>query len=104
MSARRGPVSQSPFPPPPERNARVRGHDADPRAPGVPAPARRPWYRQPVLWLGAVLLAASLGGCVLMIVLGARYADEPLPTAGQVFKIPLARPAAPPDPPPSPPQ
>ena len=22
------------------------------------------WYRQPVLWLGAVLLAASIGGCM----------------------------------------
>lgn len=76
MSAHRGPETQSP----------------------------RPWYRQPVLWLGAVLLSASLGGCVLMIVLGARYADEPLPTAGQVFKVPLARPAAPPEPPPPPPQ
>lgn len=59
------------------------------------------WYRQPVLWLGAVLLAASLAGCVLMIVLGSRYADEALPTAGGTsFKVPLARPPAPHAPPP----
>lgn len=36
------------------------------------------WYRQPVLWLGAAILAASLAGCVWMIVLGARHADVPL--------------------------
>jgi hypothetical protein len=58
-------------------------------------PAAR-WYRQPILWLGALILAASLGGCVWMIVLGSRHADEPVPTAGQVFKVPLAKPAAPP--------
>jgi len=56
------------------------------------------WYRQPVLWLGALLFAASLGGCALMIVLGARHADPPVPTAGgEVFKVPLAKPASPPD-------
>jgi hypothetical protein len=53
------------------------------------------WYRQPVLWLGALLFGASLGGCVLMIVLGARNADEALPTAGEIMKKPLARPAPP---------
>ena len=61
--------------------------------------ARSAWYRQPVVWLGALLFAASLGGCVLMIVLGARHADEPLPAAGgEIMKMPLARPAPPPDP------
>lgn len=59
------------------------------------AAAAGAWYRQPVLWLGLVLFAASLAGCVLMIVLGARHADAPLETpAGQVFKVPLAQPAA----------
>lgn len=57
------------------------------------------WYRQPVLWLGIVLTAASLAGAVLLIVLGARYADEPVPTAGgEVFKVPRARPAEAPKP------
>lgn len=54
------------------------------------------WYRQPIVWLGVVLLAASLAGCVWMIVLGTRYADEPLPTAnGRVFKVPRDRTAPP---------
>jgi hypothetical protein len=50
-----------------------------------------------VAWLGALLFAASLGGCVLMIVLGARHADEALPTGGELMKMPLgeAPPAAP---------
>lgn len=56
------------------------------------------WYRQPVLWLGALLFAASLGGCIWMIVLGVRHADEAVPTAGHVFKVPLAQPAPPPPP------
>lgn len=47
------------------------------------------WYRQPILWLGVVILLATLAGCVSMIVLGARYADEPVPVEGErVFKIP----------------
>lgn len=51
------------------------------------------WYHQPVVWLAATLLAATLAGCVAMIVLGLRYADEPLPLeSGQVFKVPRALP------------
>jgi len=58
--------------------------------------SRSAWYRQPVLWLGALLFAASLAGCVLMIVLGSRHADVPLPTAGgEIMKMPLARPPPP---------
>jgi len=54
------------------------------------------WYRQPVLWLGLAIFAASLAGCVWMIVLGARHADTPLPTAGgEIMKVPLARPPLP---------
>ncbi len=54
------------------------------------------WYRQPVLWLGLAIFAASLAGCVWMIVLGARHADTALPTAGgDIMKMPLARPAPP---------
>jgi hypothetical protein len=36
------------------------------------------WYRQPVLWLGLVIFAASLAGCIWTIVLGSRHADLPL--------------------------
>jgi hypothetical protein len=63
--------------------------------------ARAGWYRQPVLWLGALLFGASLAGCVWMIVLGARHADPPVPVAGgSVFKVPLAAPQPPAPPPP----
>lgn len=52
------------------------------RHPAEPAPAAAgAWYRQPVAWLGVLVLAASLAGCVWMIVLGARYADVPLEDA-----------------------
>jgi hypothetical protein len=63
----------------------------------MPAPVDRAagWHRQPVLWLGLVLFAASIAGCAWMIVLGARHADTPLPIAGgEIMKMPLARPAA----------
>ena len=50
------------------------------------------WYRQPILWLGALILAASLAGCMLMIVLAGIFADTPEPTAGrEVMQMPLAR-------------
>ena len=49
------------------------------RPPADPTPAAAgAWYRQPVLWLGAAILVASLAGCVWMIVLGARHDDAPL--------------------------
>lgn len=60
----------------------------------APAAATGEWYNIPVVWLGMVLFAASLAGCVLMIVLGARHVDAALPTAGgEIMKMPLARPA-----------
>jgi hypothetical protein len=49
------------------------------RLPADDAPAQAgAWYRQPVLWLGAAIFAASLAGCVWTIVLGARHADVPV--------------------------
>jgi hypothetical protein len=49
------------------------------RPPTDAAPVRSgAWYRQPVLWLGAAILIASLAGCVWMIVLGAHHADTPV--------------------------
>ncbi|KRF01802.1 hypothetical protein ASG87_09825 [Frateuria sp. Soil773] len=48
------------------------------------------WYRQPVLWLGAAIFAASLAGCVWMIVLGARHADAPVDAPHAVFGVPAA--------------
>ncbi|WP_130618895.1 hypothetical protein [Dyella amyloliquefaciens] len=46
------------------------------------------WYRQPVLWLGVAFFLASLAGCVWMIVLGARHADEPVDAPHAVFGVP----------------
>lgn len=52
-----------------------------------------PWYRLPILWLGALIFTASVAGCVLMIVLGSRHADEPIPEAGiTLLKMPLGSP------------
>jgi hypothetical protein len=54
------------------------------------------WYRLPILWLGALIFGASVAGCVLMILLGSRHADEPLPDAGMtLLKMPLGSPAPP---------
>ncbi len=61
--------------------------------------ARGEWYRQPVLWLGAVLFAATIAGCIALLVLGARHDDEALPTSGRtVLKMPAGR-VDPPEPP-----
>lgn len=48
------------------------------------------WFRQPVVWLGALILAASIAGCVLMIVLASRFTDAPVETHGaHVMNVPL---------------
>jgi hypothetical protein len=53
-----------------------------PRPPAEPARAPADaWYRQSIVWLGATILAASLAGCIWMIVLGANYDDAPLDNA-----------------------
>ncbi|HKU85391.1 MAG TPA: hypothetical protein VJV77_03550 [Casimicrobiaceae bacterium] len=52
------------------------------------------WWRQPVLWLGAAILLVSLAGCIVMLMLAARHADAPLPTAGvEILRVPVAHPA-----------
>jgi len=46
-----------------------------------------------VLWLGALIFLASMAGCVLMIVLGVRFDDASMPTAGGVIlTMPVKRP------------
>jgi hypothetical protein len=48
------------------------------------------WSRQPVVWLGALILAASIAGCVVMIVLALRFADAPVDADGsRVMNVPL---------------
>jgi hypothetical protein len=49
------------------------------RLPAEVAPARADaWYRQPVLWLGAAVFAASLAGCIATIVVSSRHVDAPV--------------------------
>lgn len=56
------------------------------------AHARNAWYRQPVLWLGALIFVASLAGCVWMVVLASLHTDALVETAGtSVLTMPLAR-------------
>lgn len=41
-------------------------------------PEHVPWYRIPVLWLGIVIFAASIAGCIWIIVVSLQYRDEAL--------------------------
>jgi hypothetical protein len=52
-----------------------------PATDNVASTPRGRWYRQPVVWLGAAIFAASLAGCVWIIVAAARHADPPVHTA-----------------------
>lgn len=60
----------------------------------APATAAR-WYRQPVLWLAALVFALFVAASAATIVLAARHADEPLAVPGErVLKLPADRAAA----------
>jgi len=51
------------------------------------------WYHQPVAWLGAGLLFASIAGCIGMVVLAARYPDDPLPVSSErLLRMPATHP------------
>lgn len=55
-----------------------------------------PWYRVPVAWLGILLFAGSLAGCVWMIVLAAQHPDEALSVAPQsLMGVPAHRASSP---------
>ena len=59
----------------------------------------RAWSRQPVAWLGATILVASIAACIITIVLAVRHADAPIETGGgSVLKVPLRHSAAMPPP------
>lgn len=50
------------------------------------------WFRQPVLWLAALIFVASLVGCLVTILLASRNADAPVPTTGgKVMRVPASR-------------
>lgn len=61
-------------------------------------PRRGSWYSQPVVWLGIAVFAASIAGCVWLIVVGARYDDARLPVRHHVFGVPAQQPTRPPSP------
>jgi hypothetical protein len=54
--------------------------------------ARERWHGQPVVWLGAALLLASIVGCIGLIVSASRYPDEPVQlTNDELLHVPVAR-------------
>jgi hypothetical protein len=58
----------------------------------APATGGARWYRQPIAWLAALILCASLGAVVATIVVAQRYPDEPVPATGaRVLKAPVNR-------------
>ena len=61
-------------------------------------PRRGSWYSQPVVWLGIAVFAASLAGCVWLILVAARYGDARIPTSHQVFGVPAQQPPSSPRP------
>ena len=47
------------------------------------------WFRQPILWLAALIFVVSLVACIATIVLALRHADSPVDTVGpKVMKVP----------------
>lgn len=51
------------------------------------------WYSQPVVWLGIAVFAATLAGCIYLIVVSAEYDDASLPSGHRVFGVPTQQPA-----------
>lgn len=53
------------------------------------------WFEQPLVWLGAAILLASVAACIIAIVPAARHADTPVETgSGNVLPVPLRHSAA----------
>lgn len=50
---------------------------------------RRSWRTQPVAWLGILVFAAALAGCIWLILVAARYDDPRTPSGHQVFGVPV---------------
>ena len=48
------------------------------------------WFRQPIVWLGGVIMAATIAACIAIITLALLHPDQPLPTrTTDVMKVPL---------------
>ncbi len=61
------------------------------------APARTLRNIPPLIWIGAAILAASLAGCIWLIVVAVRHADTDVAVgSATVFKVPRERAPAPP--------
>jgi hypothetical protein len=56
--------------------------------------ANEAWYRQPVLWLGMVIFAASLAGCIWLITVSLRHDETPQHRVQSILGVPVAAPAA----------
>jgi len=53
---------------------------------------RAPWYGAPVVWLGALILFFSIGGCIALILSATRYPDQSLvPGHDTILKVPPSR-------------
>ncbi len=50
---------------------------------------RETWYTQPVVWLGIAIFAATVIGCVYLIVVGSQYEDASVHAGPRVFGVPL---------------
>ena len=56
------------------------------------ATPRERWYRQPVVWLGAAILLASIAGCIGLIMAASGYPDEPVQVlADELLRVPITR-------------
>ena len=76
-----------------------------PHADSAQRQAHTAWYRQPVVWLGIVVFAASIAGCVWIITVGMGHADTPVETSRpNVFGVPATPHQAPKPAPPAKPQ
>ncbi|QHS10832.1 hypothetical protein [Sinimarinibacterium sp. NLF-5-8] len=52
--------------------------------------AQGQWYRQPTVWLGLLLLLASIAGCAWLIVAAQQYPDPELElSGGKLLKMPI---------------
>lgn len=48
------------------------------------------WFRQPMVWIGGAIFAASLAACIATIVVAGRHVDAPVDARGsKVLGVPL---------------
>ena len=54
------------------------------------------WYRQPIAWLAALIMCASLAAVATTIIVAQRHPDDPVPASdARVLKTPVTRTADP---------